>query len=136
MQRIGAGRRAGEAGGAGKQQAADTGRYLGSCLKTLAAKHRCVGDVRGLGLFWTIEIVYDRDKKTPVRRSTEKYQETIVKDLADFLLREKNIYVPADKFGLWIVPPLIVTRDEIDFIVTAMDEALDRADAWVGKVRR
>ena len=41
--------------------------------------------------------------------------------------------MPADKFGLWIVPPLIVSRDEIDFIVKAMDEALDLADAWVGE---
>jgi len=115
------------------EQAADVGHYLGSRLKTLEHRHPCIGDVRGLGLFWTIEIVHDRTKKTPVRRSTEKYQDTIVKDLADYLLKEKNIYVPTDKFGLWIVPPLIVTRDEIDFIVQAIDESLDLADAWVRK---
>ena len=50
------------------------------------------------------------------------------------LLKEKNIYVPADKFGLWIVPPLIVTKDEIDFIVKAIDESLDLADARVGEL--
>jgi len=115
-------------------QAAEMGDYLGACLKPLADRHPCVGDVRGLGLFWTIEIVHDREKKTPVRRATEKYQETLVKDLASFLLKEKNIYVPADKFGLWIVPPLIVSRDEVDFIIKAMDEALDLADARGGKI--
>lgn len=44
------------------------------------------------------------------------------------LLREKNIYVPADKFGIWMVPPLIVTKGEIDFIVDSVDEALQIAD--------
>jgi taurine--2-oxoglutarate transaminase len=47
-----------------------------------------------------------------------------VSKIAEYLLREKNIYIPADKFGLWIVPPLIVTREEIDFLVLAIDDAL------------
>jgi taurine---2-oxoglutarate transaminase len=115
------------------EQAAGMGEYLGTSLKALKAKHICVGDVRGLGLFWTIEIVRDQQKKTPVRRYTEKYSETVMKRLANFLLKEKNVYVPSDKFGLWIVPPLIVTRDEIDFIVEAIDESLDLADEWVRK---
>jgi len=28
-----------------------------------------------------------------------------------------NIYISADKFGIWLVPLLIVTKQEIDFIV-------------------
>ncbi len=49
-------------------------------------------------------------------------------------MEEKNVYVPADKFGIWIVPPLIVTRDEIDFLVDAIDDALALADAWVERL--
>ena len=48
--------------------------------------------------------------------------------IAEYLLREKNIYIPADKFGIWIVPPLIVKKQEIDFIVDSIDEALKIAD--------
>jgi taurine--2-oxoglutarate transaminase len=112
-------------------QAAERGAVLGQSLKELGERHSCVGDVRGLGLFWTVEIVQDRAAKTPVRRSTEKYSDTIVKDLAGFLLDERDIYVPSDKFGLWVVPPLIVTDEEIQFLVAGLDAALDRADHWL-----
>ncbi len=113
------------------EHAAAMGEVLGSRLSALGEKHRSVGDVRGLGLFWTLEIVKDRQAGTPVRKATEKYDETIVTTLARVLLKEKNVYIPSDKFGIWVVPPLIVTRDEIDFIVEAIDQALDLADEWV-----
>ncbi|MGW8323008.1 MAG: aminotransferase family protein, partial [Thermodesulfobacteriota bacterium] len=113
------------------EHAATMGEVLGSRLRLLGEKHRCVGDVRGLGLFWTLEIVKDRETKTPVRKVTEKYEETIVAAMARYLLEEKNVYIPSDKFGIWIVPPLIVSKEEIDFLVEAMDEALERADGWV-----
>jgi len=110
----------------------EKGDTLGRALKRMTKRHACVGDVRGLGLFWTVELVSDVQNKTPVRRATEKYDHTIIKDLAAFLLEEKGIYVPSDKFGLWVVPPLIVTHEEIDFIVQAMDDALDLADRALG----
>jgi taurine--2-oxoglutarate transaminase len=106
----------------------EIGRYLGQGLEVLGRKHPCVGDVRGLGLFWTVELVKDRQTKAPVRKQTQKYAPTVVSEIAKFLLDEKNIYVPGDKFGLWIVPPLVVTKDEIDFLLAAIDEALAIAD--------
>jgi taurine--2-oxoglutarate transaminase len=108
------------------------GEYLGGRLRELGARHLCVGDVRGLGLFWTLELVKDRDTKEPLRRATEKYTPTIVSRLSEFLLQERNVYVPSDKFGIWVVPPLIVTRAEIDFLIEAIDAALDIADAAIG----
>lgn len=111
------------------------GDYLGAKLHTLAERHSSVGDVRGLGLFWTLELVQDRATKAPLRKATEKYRETIVKQVAEFLFKERNVYVPSDKFGVWIVPPLIVTREEIDFIVAAIDDALVLADEWVSTTR-
>lgn len=105
------------------------GEYLGRRLAALAETHKSVGDVRGLGLFWTIELVKSKETKEPFRRATEKYAFTTVNKIADYLLREKNIYIPSDKFGIWIVPPLIVTESELDFIVDAIDQALNIADA-------
>lgn len=109
----------------------ELGDYLGEKLRALAAKHPSVGEVRGLGLFWTMELVKDRQTKEPVRHPTQKYGESVVKRMANYLLEEQHIYVPGDKFGLWIVPPLVVTRDELDFLVAAFDEALNLADAEV-----
>ena len=112
---------------------AEVGEYLGARLRQLQDRHPCVGDVRGLGLFWTLELVRDRATREPFRRHTEKYARTVVSEIAEFLLQRKNIYIPADKFGLWVVPPLIVTKSEIDFLVDAIDESLviaDRAVTW------
>jgi taurine--2-oxoglutarate transaminase len=106
----------------------ELGDYLGDKLRARGEKHPCVGDVRGLGLFWTLELVEDRRTKRPLRRATQKYTRTVVKDIADFLLRERNVYVPSDKFGVWVVPPLIVTREELDWVCAAIDDALEIGD--------
>jgi taurine--2-oxoglutarate transaminase len=107
------------------------GEYLEHRLNGLVGKHPSIGDIRGLGLFWAIELVADRNTKEPLRRVAEKYAYTAVSKIADYLLQEKNIYIPTDKFGIWIVPPLIVTKDEIDFLVDAIDDSLVIADAEV-----
>ncbi len=48
-----------------QDNARDTGRYLGRALETLAAKHELVGDLRGSGLFWGVELVRDRATREP-----------------------------------------------------------------------
>lgn len=103
-------------------------QYLESKLRSLADKHPCVGDVRGVGLFYTMELVADQQSKEPLRKTTEKYSRTIVKDVSEFLFKEKNIYVPSDKFGIWVVPPLIVTEAEMDWFCEGIDEALGMVD--------
>jgi taurine--2-oxoglutarate transaminase len=106
----------------------ELGDYLGTKLGALKARHGCVGDVRGIGLFWTLELVRDRATREPLRRTTEKYERTIVKEVSEFLFRERGIYVPSDKFGIWVVPPLVVTREELDWVCAAIDDALGLAD--------
>jgi taurine---2-oxoglutarate transaminase len=110
-------------------QSAHLGSRLGEQLRTLGQKHPCVGDVRGMGLFWTMELVANQTTKEPLRKATEKYQETIVKQVSDFLFRQRQVYVPSDKFGLWIVPPLIVNEEEIEFLLDAIEDALALADS-------
>lgn len=106
------------------EQAKETGNYLKGQLESLKERHPSVGDVRGLGLFWTLELVRNRTSHQPLRKTTEKYSPTILQEIAEYLLHERNVYVPADKFGIWIVPPLVVTRSEIDFLVDAIEDAL------------
>jgi taurine--2-oxoglutarate transaminase len=111
----------------------ELGAYLGAQLAALAGRHACVGDVRGIGLFWTLELVRNRATREPLRRATEKYERTIVKEVSEFLFRERDIYVPSDKFGIWVVPPLVVTRDELDWVCAAIDDALALADRLLGE---
>lgn len=108
------------------QNCVEMGQYLGEALNKLGQKYHQVGDVRGMGLFWTMELVHDPESKAPLRKTTEKYTSTVVSDIARYLLDEENIYVPSDKFGLWVVPPLIVTKEEIDMLIGGIDRALAR----------
>ena len=110
----------------------EKGSYLEERLQNLAAKHPCVGDVRGLGLFYTMELVADPQTRQPLRKSTEKYSPTVIAEVSRFLFEERNIYVPSDKFGVWVVPPLVVAHSEIDWITEAIDEALLRVDQQLG----
>ena len=73
------------------------GAYLETKLRELASRHGAIGDTRGIGLFWTMELVPDSTTKKPLRRATEKYKETLVSKSAEDLLQEKNVYVPSDK---------------------------------------
>ena len=102
----------------------EKGKYLEAKLLKLQDKYISIGEVRGLGLMWTLELVKDRYTKEPFRAFTQKYRETPVKRLSEYLLNEKNVYVPGDKFGLWIVPPLVVSYDELDWLVEQLDDAL------------
>lgn len=107
------------------------GKYLGDRLKELYERHISVGDVRGIGFFWTLELVRNRETKEPFRKPSEKYEYSVVNKIADYLLEKKGVYIPSDKWIIWVVPPLIATRDEIDFVVDAIDDALKIADAEV-----
>jgi taurine---2-oxoglutarate transaminase len=112
----------------------EMGSYLELRLNELRDKHPSVGEVRGIGLMWTLELVRNRETKEPIRSSAQKYSDNPVKQLAEYLLKEKNIYVPGDKFGLWITPPLVVTKDEIDYLVKSFDESLWITDECVGNM--
>src|SRR5262249_8306811 len=50
------------------------GEILGAKLRGLAAKHPSIGDVRGLGLFWALDLVKNRATKEPFNVPQDKAQ--------------------------------------------------------------
>jgi taurine--2-oxoglutarate transaminase len=50
------------------------GDYLGDELRGLKDKHASVGDVRGMGLFWAVDLVKNRSTKKPMNTNAEKVQ--------------------------------------------------------------
>ncbi|MCQ9327838.1 aspartate aminotransferase family protein [Pelistega suis] len=89
---------------------------LGPGLKALAAKHRVVGEVRGLGLFWAIELISDSEKKTKFTAAdmNKVKQLCMEKGLVPFIA-ENRIHV---------APPLIVTEAEVQKALAIYDEVL------------
>jgi taurine--2-oxoglutarate transaminase len=109
------------------------GEYLGKRLRVLRDKHESIGDVRGLGLFWAVELVRDRNTKEPFATSHDKLggRRTLLDQMAAEMMKE-GVYVLNWLSYFVIAPPLIVTREEIDQGVEALDRALGKADREVG----
>ncbi|MEV4133364.1 aspartate aminotransferase family protein [Dactylosporangium sp. NPDC049742] len=106
-------------------------RVVGPRLEKLRDRHPSVGEVRGLGLFWAIELVRDRD----TREMLVPYNASgaAAKPMADVVAACKARGVwPFTHFNrLHVVPPLVVTEEELLQGIDAIDDALDAADAHV-----
>jgi taurine---2-oxoglutarate transaminase len=113
-------------------RAAEVGNYLGRKLMELKDRHPCVGDVRGLGMFWAVDLVQDRRTKKPLNTMRDKIdgRPTIVDKVAAEMMRN-GVAVQSWISHLVVAPPLIVTESEIDFGVAVMDAALSIADESV-----
>jgi taurine--2-oxoglutarate transaminase len=114
------------------KRAHDLEPYVGTKLNALKAKHPCIGDVRGLGLFWGVEIVKNRAKKKYFNTMADKTSGTsLMVDKIAARMMKNGVFMQAWVSHFVIAPPLIVTEEEIDAGVDALDEALAIADAEV-----
>jgi len=87
-----------------------------------------VGDVRGTGFFYAIELVKD---KTTRETFTHEECETLLRGFLSPRLFEKGLICRADDRGdpvIQISPPLIATQDEFDKITGTLGEVL--SEAW------
>jgi len=111
-------------------RARQMGELMGAKLRALAEKHPSVGDVRGRGLFWAVELVRDRTTKAPFGTAREKYEgKPLVVDQVTAKMGALGVTCVGWISHLVIAPPLIITEAEIDQGIAAMDEALAIADA-------
>jgi taurine--2-oxoglutarate transaminase len=110
------------------------GEYLGKRLSELKAKHPSVGDVRGLGLFWAVELVKDRRTKEPFFTSEDKLagRPSLLAKIGGDMMK-KGVYLLDWLSHFVIAPPLIITQEEIDSGVDALDGSLTIADKEVMK---
>ncbi|MGR3479166.1 aminotransferase family protein [Salipiger marinus] len=101
------------------------GDYMLDRLGELKDKHAVVGDVRGKGLFLGAELVADRETRAPLH---EKQVAAVVADVnrQGVIIGMTNRSIPGLNNTLCFAPPLIVTKDDVDEIITAVDNALSR----------
>jgi len=108
------------------------GAYLGEKLKALAVRHPSIGDVRGIGAFWAVELVKNKQTKQPFNTMLDKVEgkPLVVDQVAAEALR-RGVAVQAWVSHFVIAPPLIIEESEVDAGVAALDAALSIADATV-----
>ena len=100
------------------ENSAEMGDYLYEQLQTLY-EHPIVGDVRGgMGLLAAVELVQDRDTK-------EKFPEEAKLSSKLTPIMEKNGLLGRFADVISIAPPLTITKDEVDFLVRAVDNSIE-----------
>jgi taurine--2-oxoglutarate transaminase len=98
-------------------------------LADLAERHPAVGDVRGLGLFWIIELVKDRQTREPLVPWNAKASELgPMPEVARFM-REHALYTFTKWNWIFAVPPLSINAGQIAEGLAVIDGALEIADA-------
>lgn len=112
-----------------------TGAYLFARLEALQQRHACIGEVRGRGLFAGLEFVADRASRRPFAES-EQFTARLAAQM-----RLRNVIINPGVAGanygrggdhIQISPPFVITEDQIDQIVDALDgslTAIARTDA-------
>jgi 4-aminobutyrate aminotransferase len=98
--------------------AAETGGYLRSHLDELKAKHPLIGDVRGMGLMQALELVEDRESKTPAPEATAALMEAA---------RENRLLIgKGGTYGnvIRITPPLNISKQDVDDFVLRLGASL------------
>ena len=87
------------------------GEKLGQKLQTLKAKHPSIGDVRGRGLFWAVELVKDRTTRTPFNTQREKLDgKPLLIDQVTAKMMQNGVSCLGWISHLVIAPPLIITE--------------------------
>jgi taurine--2-oxoglutarate transaminase len=102
---------------------------VGPALRALAEKHPSIGEVRGVGMFWALELVKDRATREPL----------VPFNASGAAAAPMNEFAAACKArGLWpmtqfnrvhVVPPCVITADEALEGIAILDEALATVDA-------
>jgi taurine--2-oxoglutarate transaminase len=111
------------------ERAAELAPYLGEKLRELKRKHVCIGDVRGKGLFWALDLVKNRTTREPFATYADKVsgKPLLVDQIAAKCMAD-GMTVQAWVSHFVIAPPLIVTKEQIDFGVALLDKHLSLAD--------
>jgi taurine---2-oxoglutarate transaminase len=114
------------------ENSAAMGEYVGEKLALLAQKHPSIGEVRGLGLFWGLELVRNRETREPLVpfNAGGEAAEPMARVTKACLDRGLYPFVHWNVFA--ITPPLNITREELDEGLEILDEVLAIADEYTG----
>jgi len=106
-------------------------KYLEKRLYELGDRHECIGDVRGIGHFWALEIVKNRKTKELFNTKADKFHKLLMADRIAAEAMKQGLYIAYWYDTLTIAPPLIITEEQVDEGIESLDKALEVADREV-----
>ena len=106
------------------ENAVMVGKHLGQALEDIKSRHASVGDVRYIGLFSAIELVTNRETK-------ESFAPSVMTEVGKHL-RQNGLFtfIMANNMGsiVFIVPPLCITKEQLDEGLEIIEKALKITD--------
>jgi len=96
------------------------GEQLSQGLKAIAARHACIGDVRGIGLMQGIEFVTDRGTREPAGELAHR--------LEQMAFAKGLLLLAAGKNALRLAPPLVVDPQDVELALGILDQCLNELD--------
>jgi taurine--2-oxoglutarate transaminase len=112
------------------EHAAELGPVFEAALNGLAEKHPSIGDVRGLGCFWGLELVKSRTTREPLVPFNGGGEDAVpVTRMAKAAL-ERGLYLMTHWNVVMICPPLTITREELAEGIAILDDVLSIADEY------
>lgn len=103
------------------------GRRLSSGLRRLARRHPMIGDVRGVGLLWGVELVADQDRRHPFAADRRVADRLVAAARAEGLLiyPSRGFLGAGEGDAVIVAPPLVATDADIDAILRRLGRAFD-----------
>jgi taurine--2-oxoglutarate transaminase len=111
------------------ERSRELGPFVEGLLLALKAKHKSIGDIRGKGLFWAVDLVKDQQTKEPFNTYTDKIsgKPLLVDQIAAKMMAE-GVIMQAWVSHFVLAPPLIIEKPEIERAIDTLDRWLHLAD--------
>lgn len=99
--------------------AAEVGEYFINKLKKFSELHECIGEVRGKGLFIGMELIEDQATRKPAKGLAAR--------VIDRAFRNGLLLLTCGVSTVRFMPPLLVSREQIDEAMVILENSLDEA---------
>lgn len=102
------------------------GKVLADILEGFKESHPCVGDARHIGLFACVELVKDKATKEPLVPYGKDPEGIMGKIIGE--LKKRKFMTYAHENMIFICPPLIITKEQMEEELAKLDEVLSVVD--------
>jgi 4-aminobutyrate aminotransferase len=110
------------------KNAAEQGAYLKEQLVEMIARHRIIGEVRGLGLMIGIELVQDRKAKKFFPAQVTREGKNIKEVITGECFKRGLILYGAGMSSLRMSPPLMISKDDADSALGIIEEVISAVE--------
>lgn len=108
--------------------AAEMGKYLDEKVAEMANKHPSIGDFRNTGLLGCIELVKNRETKEPMAPWNAKSNQMEIMNQVAAKIKELGMFTFVRWNYIFIAPPLIITKEQMDEGLDIISQAISIAD--------